>query len=218
MLILDLAAEHVPATLLRQQRLAALVGDRVLDVDLDSGVTRFEAEGDDADPLTFDLQVIGSVNEAEQSFTWGWATGGDPRLVTGVAALRDYGVEHNVAELTEAIWHTDDVDPFLLAAIARGWCQADAMYRAPAPGGAVYLLLGDVDLPPATAPQVVQALTTGIALTPMDHRAAALSLFGDNGFSVTGMDDLVVASVDGQLVNVVYTEDGTIADVTVSRL
>ena len=212
MLILDLAAEHVPATLLRQQRLATLVEDRILDVDLEQGVARF---GDD---LSFDLQVVGSVVDAQHTFTWAWATGGDPRLVTAVAALRDYGQTHEVEELTEATWHTEDVDPFLLAAIARGWCQADAMYRAPTPGGAVYLLLGDVELPPPTAAQVVQALTTGVALAPMDHRAAAISLFGDNAFSVTGMDDMVVVSVGKQLVNVIYAQDGSIVDVNITNI
>ncbi|CAN5174302.1 hypothetical protein BH23ACT9_BH23ACT9_35290 [soil metagenome] len=213
-LILDLAAEHVPATLARQQRLAVLVGERTVDVDLATGMARF---GDD---LAFPLQLVGAVSEEAQTFTWAWAAadGAPEGLVTGVQALRGYGSEHGIEELTEAVWHTADLDPFLLAAIARGWCQADAMYRTPAPGGAVYLLLGDVPLPAPEAHQLSQALTTGIALAPMDHRRAAVSLFADNRLATTGLGEMVVATVGTSLVSVAFTDQGRIADVSVSHM
>lgn len=213
-LILELAAEHVPATLLRQQRLAVLVGEEVPDIDLDRGVVRFGAEH------AFTVQVAGTVNDAERTFTWAWATrqGVSSALLTAATGLRAYGREHDIAELAEAVWHTGDVDPFLLAAIARGWAQADAMFRAPLPGGAVYLLLGDVPLPPPDAHQVVQALTTGIALAPMDHRTAAMALCADNAFAVTGLDEMLVVTVGDALVNIAFTPDGRIDDVAVSHL
>ncbi|WP_370324441.1 DUF6882 domain-containing protein [Euzebya sp.] len=212
-LVLDLAAEHVPATLLRQQLLAKLLEGEVPDVDLDAHTATF---GD----RTFDLQVVGTVDDAAHTFTWAWATSGiAPEAVTRCAeALRAYGAEHDVMELSEPVWHTDEVEPFLLAAIARGWCRADALYRAPVPGGAVYLLLGDVELPPPDAHQVVQALTTGIAMAPMDHRAAAMALFADAQVAVTGLDEMVVATIGTSLVNVTFTRDGRIDDVSVSHL
>lgn len=214
-LILDLAAEHVPATLLRQQRLAKLVEDRVLDIDLPRGRASF------GEAIKAQVQIVGSITAAAQQFVWAWAAT-DPVLPATVSRcvtdLRDYGQTHDIGELAEAAWHTDDVDPFLLAAIARGWCQSDAMYRTPAPGGAVYLLLDGLDLPPPEAHQVVQALTTGIALAPMDHRQATMALFGDNGFAVTGLDEMVVATVGQALVNVTFTGRGRIDDVSVSHL
>lgn len=213
-LILDLAAEHVPATLARQQRLARVVGDGGVDIDLAAGLARF---GQD---LAFDLQLVGSVTAADETFTWAWAApdAAPAAVLTGVTALREYGASLGVAELVEAVWHTADVDPYLLAAIARGWCQADAMYRAPVPGGAAYLLLGDVPLPAPTAIELSQALTTGIALAPMDHRRAAMSLFADNRLSVTGMDELLVAIVGKSVVTVAFTPQGRIADVQLSHL
>ncbi len=213
-LILELAAEHVPATLLRQQLLARVVEERLPDIDLPAGTAAFDTD------MVFPMQVVGTVNDAERTFTWAWATpeAANPGVLTAVTALRAYGQEHAIDELTEAVWHADDVDPFLLAAIARGWAQADAMYRAPLPGGAVYLLLGDVPLPTPTAHQVVQALTTGIALAPMDHRVAAMSLFGDNGLSVTGMDQMLVATVGSSFINVSFTAQGRIEGVDVSHL
>lgn len=213
-LILDLAAEHVPATLLRQQRLAKLIGDAIVDVDLAAGLARFGPD------QAFPMQLVGSVVDAAETFTWAWAAphAAPAAVLTGVQALREYGQTHDVAELTEAVWHTADVDPFLLAAIARGWTQADAMYRAPVPGGAVYLLLGDVPLPPPDAHQLTQALTTGIALAPMDHRTATMSLFADNNLSLTGMDELLVATVGRSAVTVAFTDKGRIADVQVSQL
>lgn len=214
-LILDLAAEHVPATLLRQQRLAKLVGDADVDVDLDAGLVRFGEE------LQVSAQLAGSTDEAAQTFTWAWAApeGAAPdALLTGVRALRDYGAELGIDELTEAVWHAEDVDPFLLAAIARGWTQADAMLRVPVPGGAVYLLLGDVPLPPPDAHQIRGALTTGIAMAPMDHRRAAMGLFADNNLAVTGLDELLVASIGRSVVSVAFTRQGRIDGVEISQV
>lgn len=235
-LILDLAAEHVPATLLRQQRLAALVGEAAVDVDLDRGEVRFDGDGggggDRGDrggdaggaggggaAVTATAQLVGTTSDEARTFTWAWSApqGSAPdELLTGVRALRDYGVEHEVAELTEAVWHVEDVDPFLLAAIARGWTQADAMLRVPLPTGAAYLLLGGLSLPPPEAHQVAQALTTGIAMAPMDHRRAAMGLFADNRLAVTGMDELLVASVGRAVVTVAFDGD-RIADVRVDQ-
>ncbi|MGI9017781.1 MAG: DUF6882 domain-containing protein [Euzebya sp.] len=213
-LILDLAAEHVPATLLRQQRLARLVGDRILDVDLPAGRASF---GEDLD---FPMQLVGSVANTTKTFTWAWSApdAAPPEVLRCVTALRDYGLKHELDELSQAVWHTEDVDPFLLASIARGWCQADALYRAPLPDGAVYLLLGQVSLPPPEPHQVVQALTTGIALAPMDHRMATMGLLADAQVSVTGLDEMVVATVGQALVNIVFTPQGRIDDVSVSHL
>jgi hypothetical protein len=212
-LILELAAEHVPATLLRQQRLAVLVGEEVPDVDLDAGTVRF------GPAHTFSLQLAGTVDEVARTFTWAWATrqGIRSALLAAATGLREYGREHDVAELAEAVWHVDDVDPFLLAAIARGWSRADAMVRTPVPGGAAYLLLGDVPLPPPGAHQVVQALTTGIALAPVDHRTAVMALCADNGFAVPGLDEVLAVTVGSALVTVAFTPDGRVDDVGVSR-
>jgi hypothetical protein len=66
-LILDLAAEHVPATLLRQQRLARLVGDEVGELDLEAGLARFGSE------MQFAAQLVGATDEVADTFTWAWA-------------------------------------------------------------------------------------------------------------------------------------------------
>jgi hypothetical protein len=208
-LVLELAAEHVAATLLRQQRLALLAGEDVPEVDLDAGAARLGAH-------RLSVQVAGTVDEAARTFTWAWATrrGVPSAALAAVTGLRCYGEEHGVAELAEAVWHVDDVDPFLLVAIARGWTRADAMYRAPLPGGAVYLLLGDVPLPPPQPHQVVQALTTAVAMAPVDHRVALVSMCADAGLAMTGLDDVVAVTVGDRLVSVTFDRSGRIADVT----
>ena len=213
--ILELAAEHVPATLLRQQRLARLVGDEVGELEVEAGEARFGSA------LTAPAQLIGATDEVAETFTWAWAAaeGAFPEAVlTAVNGLRDYGQLVGADELTEAVWSTLDVDPFLLAAIARGWTQADALYRFPYFDGAMYALLGDVPLPAVQAHEFVQALTTGIAMAPMDHRQATVALCRDAGLSTTGLDEIVVATIDSSAVTVAFTRDGRIDGVDVARI
>lgn len=212
-LILDLAAEHVPATLLRQQRLARLVGDEVGELDLEAGLARFGSD------MQFAAQLVGATDEVADTFTWAWAAqegSFDRALVAGVTALRDYGMANGVDELSEAVWSVLDVDPFLLAAIARGWTQASAMYRFPYFEGAMYALLGDVPLPPVQAQEFVQALTTGVAMAPMDHRVATVALCRDAGLSTTGLDEIVVATIGTTAVTVAFTRDGRIDGVDIT--
>jgi len=214
-LILELAAEHVPATLLRQQRLARLVGDAVGELDVEAGVARFGDVG------TFPAQLVGATDEHGETFTWAWAAPEGSLPETALAAvgnLRAYGQEHELDELTEAVWSTLDVDPFLLAAIARGWTRAEAMYRFGWYGGAMYALLGDVPLPAVQPQEFVQALTTGIAMAPMDHRKATVALCRDAGLSTTGLDEIVVATIGRTAVTVAFTRDGRIDGVDTSRV
>lgn len=212
-LVLDLAAEHVPATLLRQQRLARLLEGEVGELDLTAGQAVFGEVG------RFPVQLVGATDEVAETFTWAWAATSDafdPSLLVAVRALRDYGTGLELPELTEAVWSAHDVDPFLLAAIARGWAQADALYRFPFFDGAMYVLLGEVPLPAVQAHELVQALTTGIAMAPMDHRLATVGLFRDAGLATTGLDEIVVATVGRAAVTVAFTPDGRIDGVDVT--
>lgn len=207
MLILDLAAEHVPATLLRQQRLARLVGEAEGELSVPDGTATFGDVG------TFPVQLLGATDELGETFTWAWAAedGAFPEpVLEAVGNLRAYGQEHELAELTEAVWSTLDVDPFLLASIGRGWTRADAMYRFGWYGGGMYALLGDVPLPAVQPQEFIQALTTGIAMAPMDHRKATVALCRDAGLSTTGLDEIVVATIGRTAVTIAFTRDGRI--------
>lgn len=213
-LILDLAAEHVPTTLLRQQRLASLVGDAVGELDLPSARAIFDAH-------QFPVQLVGATSEDAEAFTWAWAAAEgtlDDGLLVTARSLRDYGEDHGLAELAEAVWSIHDVDPFLLTAIARGWAQADALYRFPFVGGAMYALLGDVPLPAVQPQGFIQALTTGIAMAPMDHRQAAVALCRDAGLSTTGLDDIVVVTIGTSVVTIAFTDTGRISGVDTTTM
>lgn len=215
--VLDLAGSHLPSTLARGERFARLVGEEPGLLDLDDGRIRF---GDKVWPI----QIVGTTDTEAQAWVWAWADGQPfPEELTITArALRDLGKQEYLPEFGEAIWHLDDIQPFVLGAIARGWGLADVLYRVPIDHRAIYVLIGEVNLPAPKAHELSTALTTAIAMVPIDHRRATVDLFADARIPTTGIDEVVLATVppsapgnQPESVTVTFTPEGKIADIGV---
>ncbi|WP_336249933.1 DUF6882 domain-containing protein [Stomatohabitans albus] len=215
--VLDLAGTHLPATLARGERFVRLVGDTPGILDLDDGRIQF---GDKQWPI----QIVGTTDTEAHAWVWAWADGQPfPEELTITArALRDMGKRELLPEFGEAIWHLDDIQPYVVAAIARGWGLADVLYRVPIDHRAIYVLMSDVTLPAPKAHELANALTTAIAMVPIDHRRATVDLMADARIPTTGVDEVVLATVppsgpDGkpESVTITFTPQGKIADVGV---
>lgn len=215
--VLDLAGSHLPSTLARGARFARLVGDEPGVLDLEDGRIRFGAH-------TWPIQIVGTTDLDAEAWVWAWADGQPfpDTLTTTVRALRDQGKAEYLPEFTEAIWHLDDIQPFVLGAIARGWGLADVLYRVPIDHRAIYVLIGEVDLPAPKAHELSHALTTAIAMVPIDHRRATVDLLADAQIPTTGVDELVLATVppaspgeQPESVTITFTPAGKIADIAV---
>jgi hypothetical protein len=92
-----------------------------------------------------DIQVIGTIGD--QDWLWGWANDSWPALSTdGMLAVRDFGAEHGIEELTSDYLESDDLPGlgWMLAAISARVLDAEGAYRAPSGEGAVYLLIRSI--------------------------------------------------------------------------
>lgn len=129
----------------RQTRLSQKIGDADWTFDMASGTLSFGG-------LTLAVQLLGTEAYGNNSWLWAWAndkSGIPEHLTTHARAMRDYGVEHGVAEFAQPEHSLDDVDGHFMSVAATGLMQANAYYRGPYDGGALYMLITD--------PQITQS-------------------------------------------------------------
>ena len=113
------------------------------DYDTNAGTLTFSDEG--RPRVLADIQVIGTIGDHD--WLWGWANDHWPTLSTeGMQALRAFGAEHGIEELTTDVLESDDLPGlgWMLAAIAARVLDAEGAYRAPSGNGAVYLLIRSI--------------------------------------------------------------------------
>ena len=114
------------------------------DYDVQAGTLTFSDEG--RPKVLADIQVIGTIGS--EDWLWGWANDNWPAVSTdGMRAVRDFGVEHGIEELTTEYLESDDLPGlgWMLAAISARVLEAEGAYRAPSGAGAVYLLIRSIE-------------------------------------------------------------------------
>ena len=97
------------------------------------------------------------------------------KMLAMAAALKKYGAEKGVPELTQAEIPLGEVQGHLLSMVACGACKAKAYYRGPYAGGAVFLLITDPDFPTWTGNALARILFTFpqvFSTFPARHRRA----------------------------------------------
>jgi hypothetical protein len=113
------------------------------DYDTNAGTLAFSDEN--APRVLADIQVVGTIGD--QGWRWGWATGDWPAVSTqGMQAVRAFGAEHGIEELTTDDLASDDLPGlgWMLAAIAARVLDAEGAYSAPTEAGVVYLLIRSI--------------------------------------------------------------------------
>jgi len=156
----DLLIEHGAYAWEKQQHLLQLLGENPPGwfYDLDQGTIHFE------DRFTFSIQLLGTESALSNTWLWAWANEGSsipPNLLEAVKALRAYGVQNIISELTEAtiLLLTEQIHGHTLSMIASGICGANAYYRTPHEGGALFLLIHDEDYPVETSHPIKRIAT-----------------------------------------------------------
>lgn len=107
-------------------------------------------------------QLLGTESEASGTWLWAWANDASnipAYLLTASLTLKSYGEQHGIPELTTPQLPLDQVDPHALALLASGACQANAYYRCPYEGGALYVLIMDENFPKCTDPPLQRIAT-----------------------------------------------------------
>lgn len=172
----------------KQHHLADLVGDAEWRFDLSTGLLSF------GDRYRWQTQLVGTESDSSGTWLWAWANSASripaPLLVAGLV-LKVFGERHGIPELTEPELSLDSVDGHTLALLASSLCEANAYYRCPHDGGALYVLIMDNSFPKSTTPPLQrvdtvfpQAIT---ALGLPDHRLAFTSYL--NWYKLTHQSD-----------------------------
>jgi len=115
--------------------------------------------------MQFAIQFLGTESAASNTWLWAWANEASNiphKLVEAAHRLKQYGETHQVPILTnaEAIALDDDINGQRLALIASGILKANASYRAPYEGGAVFLLIQDESFPEDERPVIERMATS----------------------------------------------------------
>lgn len=194
-------------TALRQDQLrtaAEALGEHRWDADLDAGTFTFSAVEDPSRTVVSTPHLVASIAPGPRSLMWSWALPQGDR--TGITdALRAYGAEHGIRELTEGeVAFPDDIGDGLL-----GWIDdlarviggaaveitGQSPFYAAAVGEARAVLLLEGALTPLTVADAAAALPrilSGLALA--DGRASVWDLSRLAGWHLTWTDDAFSAA------------------------
>lgn len=140
-----LHVHHAVASFDKQIYLAAMFGKQRWSFDAARGVLIFE--GAHAERTELAVQVLGTESDEDASWRWAWAQADSAlasRLLTDAQMLRALGEREAIPELRDAETPLRlGFDGATLAAVASGVCRAGCFFRAPYPGGALFLLVRD---------------------------------------------------------------------------
>lgn len=118
----------------KQSHIADLMCENEQHFDLATGILSFGNEH------RWQPQLLGTESVPFNSWLWAWANTVSrisAHLFTASVALKAYGDEHGISELTALQLLLDTVDGYILALLACGICEATAYYRCPYEGRGV---------------------------------------------------------------------------------
>jgi hypothetical protein len=145
---------HVAAAFERQLRLGDVVGDRAWSFSLDEGTLSFAKQGFFGKTLPLRVQVLGTESESSSTWLWAWAnvqSGLPESLLVTARRLEELGEEYGIAELVKAQLPLQELDGHQVGLLASG-LHGRGGYRCPYDGGAMFVQLPDVELPPVESP------------------------------------------------------------------
>ena len=185
----------------RQHFLSELIGRDDWHFDLSSGLLSFGSKH------RWQIQLLGTASESSGTWLWAWANEASDipvHLLVASLALKAYGEQHGIPELTTPQLPLDHVDGHTLALLASGICEANAYYRCPYEGGALFVLIMDENFPKCQDPPLQRIATVfpqAIASLDIPDHKLALTGYLDSyklGFEQDG--DKIVVKEDGEAV------------------
>ncbi|WP_370679106.1 DUF6882 domain-containing protein [Comamonas sp. GB3 AK4-5] len=113
--------------------------------DLEAGTIAFDFA--DGTVATAAIQVVGTYNQADGSFLWGWDHPSVPAVLGAHAQLaRDWGQLQGAAAFTERKLQCSEDDAWSFAAVANRLAEANGVYRGTAGNTLVFMTFGSVRL------------------------------------------------------------------------
>jgi len=209
------------AAIHRQDVLNEAVGDGQVHFDLGERTMT-------VDDATYQgVTLLGSFSHESRSWLWAWANENyrdDDPAVAALTAIREYGREHDIPELTVGYL---DLSGFpnphqaatTMAIAAAALLGGNGVHSCRINGGrgSAYLHLDDPQLPADTydsisAPRVVM---TAVEVFPADHRRVVRGLIAHYGAGLAEGPDVIQGRFpDGRCLTVGFTEEGLVKAIT----
>lgn len=209
----SLLEEHGAASWDKQECLAEMIGEGGWQLDVPAGRITFRGT------QTFPVQILGTEGEDAGTWLWSWAnlqSGLPEPLLAAARQLQTYGSQNQVRELVEPEVSLEAANGHLFSLIASGLCHADAYYRGPYEGGAVFLLLDAPtlrSLADNSPMRFIRVFTQFIAAFSCNHRAAFNAYAGYKGFPVVVQNDVVTISFPlGAEIRAVFDGSGRLTE------
>jgi hypothetical protein len=187
----------------RQAHLAALVGGLDWAIDVPAARLSF------GDRHRWAVQFLGTEGHAAGTWRWAWA-GPSALLKPGLAvalALRDSG---GAPEFAAAELPLREADGHALATVAGTLCGANAYYRCPYDGGALFALVADTNFPECPDPplrRVADVFPQALAALDLpDHRRAFMGHVCHRGLSAAADGDRVIVRAGGESLTATFDD------------
>lgn len=198
-----LFSRSVAVALLKQQKLGDFLGEHNWQLSLDS------AQVDFGKGRVYPVQIIGTEADHNSTWLWAWANEVSPipqRLLEDSNKLRNKGIAEDIEELRHPQLELDLACGHFIAMIASTVCNADAYYRGPYDGGAVFFTIYETPLahlPRAEPVELISVISSCITQFPVEQRLMVTSLFESQEYSLQESDGQITAtSPRGQVVAV----------------
>lgn len=209
--------DHAAASLEKQLALADLIGEAGWQLDLALGTISFGAT------LSFPVQILGSESQYSNTWLWAWANTQSNLPAAQVQAarrIRDLGLREHIDEFTEASVSLEQLTGHQIALVATGIIGADAYYRGPYAGGAIFVLLEapivrqHVD---GSTLHLIKVFNQLISLFPMDHRRALKAYLRHRRYTpVETAVGIEAVGVDGAVIRASFDSHGRLVKLTTS--
>lgn len=207
----ELFSQHIASSSLKQQNLSAFLGDHNWNVNLETGKADF-GKG-----RIYPIQIVGTESEVNGKWLWGWANEGSDipaNLLTCATSLKALGINEGIEELAESQIELNEVDGHMLAMVTCGVCNADAYYRGPYDGGALFFTMQQMPLQnqqAASPVELINIMSAVISQFPVNHKIMAQSFLNQQGYSLAESEGKIVASAaNGNDITVGFDELGRI--------
>jgi hypothetical protein len=214
----DLFEQHAALTFEKQLALSEEIGDADWEFSMSVGTITFGGT------KTYPIQILGTEADNVQTWLWGWANKEShipARLLTCGKELKALGKREKIAEFTTPEIGLAQIDGRQIGTLATGICAADAFYRAPYEGGALYVLIDAPTLRthrPTTAIGLINTFLQFIAQVPIKHRPAFTAYIAAKGGSTTLTADGLDATLpDGSILHATFDGQNRLTQLTTTQ-
>jgi hypothetical protein len=190
---------YIASSIDKQSHLLSLIRADHWNIDFSTGFLSF------GERLRWHSQLFGTESEASGTWLWAWANTESNlpnHLLTTCLALKAYGEQHGIPELTTPQLPLDRIDGHTLALLASGICEANAYYRCPYEGGALFVLIMDENFPKCPDPPLQRIATVfpqAIAsLEIPDHKLALAGYLDHYNLAHEQDGDKIVVKENGE--------------------